>query len=377
MPETQHVIIFRPAELHEGKEAYVSYYALNPVTNKLQRKKIKLNRISNPKERKRFANHIVDELNRKLYSGWNPFTEENAPKGFNYLIDIFGVFIRSKEKELRSDSMRSYRSFVKTFSEWLNKTDRAKMYAVNFKRSDAIEYMDYIYDVKGVSGTTWNNYRTFNKTLFTWMIERQYCTDNFFLKMRPKTKSEKTRDLIPEDVRMQIRDHLEAHDPQLMMICMMVFYLLIRPKEISYLKRENFSLVNQTVYLSGSFTKNKRDRIVTIPDALMGLLRKWNWNGAVEGKYIFGTDMIPGAVPVDVRRMDKRWNRMKKAMNLPVRMKLYSLRDSGIVQMLNDGISPEEVMKQADHSSLAITTIYAKFANPKGSAQIREKGSGF
>jgi integrase len=58
-------------------------------------------------------------------------------------------------------------------------------------------------------------------------------------------------------------------------------------------------------------------------------------------------------------------------------MKLYSLRDSGIIQMLQDGISPEEVMKQADHSSLEITTIYVKHANPSGSEQIKKKGSKF
>lgn len=58
-------------------------------------------------------------------------------------------------------------------------------------------------------------------------------------------------------------------------------------------------------------------------------------------------------------------------------MKLYSLRDSGIVQLLQDGVSPEEVMKQAGHSSLEITTVYVKYANPGASEQIKNKASVF
>jgi hypothetical protein len=34
-----------PAKITEGKEWYVSFYAFNPVKGRLERKKIKLNRI--------------------------------------------------------------------------------------------------------------------------------------------------------------------------------------------------------------------------------------------------------------------------------------------------------------------------------------------
>jgi integrase len=58
-------------------------------------------------------------------------------------------------------------------------------------------------------------------------------------------------------------------------------------------------------------------------------------------------------------------------------IKFYSLRDSGIIQMLEQGISAEYVRQQADHSSLDMTTIYSKHARPEGIEQIKHKIKGF
>ncbi|MCP4178429.1 MAG: hypothetical protein GY756_11740 [bacterium] len=56
---------------------------------------------------------------------------------------------------------------------------------------------------------------------------------------------------------------------------------------------------------------------------------------------------------------------------------MYSLRDTGIIQMLNDGISIEEVAKQADHHSLEITSKYALHANKEASEKIKNRSSKF
>jgi integrase/recombinase XerD len=49
----------------------------------------------------------------------------------------------------------------------------------------------------------------------------------------------------------------------------------------------------------------------------------------------------------------------------------YSLKDTGIVQMLIDGVPAIEVRNQAGHSSLEQTNQYAKYAYPKGSDFIK------
>lgn len=377
MPNFQSLLTFKPAQLSSGKEWFVYYYVTNPVTEKLVRKKVKINSIKGITARKKFANQLINEINQKLYSGWNPFLEETAPRGLKDIHLVLDIFLKSKKRELRSDSVRSYQSFVDNLKEWLISRGFKTMYTAKFNRVHAVDYMDYLYNEKEVSNVTWNNYLRFCRLLFTWMIEHQYCVENHFQSIKKKRIGEKQRIVVPEDTRLKIRNHLEYADFDFLIVCLLVFHALIRPKEISNLKPSSFNLQNQTILVEGSYSKNKKDRLITIPDSLAHDLKRWNFGGAAENEYIFGKGWKPGKHKNDSRNFSKKWDKLRKLIGMPVEMKLYSLRDSGIIQMLNDGISPEEVMKQADHSSLEITTKYAKHANPEGSAQIKERGTSF
>jgi len=377
MSKNNELLNFRPAQLHQGKEWFISYYVLNPATEKLDRKKIKLNRIKTVAERKKYATQIIQELNKKLYGGWNPYLEESAPRGFTKLKDVIDIFFRSKERELRADSIRSYRSMTDIFKKWLDATKRENMFSAKFDKLDALEFMDYVFNEKKVSNKTWNNYKIFMSNVFNWMIEHKYAAVNYFSEIKKKQNASKNRIVIDAETRERIQNHLQDHDYPFLVVCMLVFHALIRPKEIANLKPEHFDLDNQTIFISGEFSKNHNDRIATIPDSLLPFLLVWDFNRASNGQYIFGTNYIPGNKPIDARRFSKKWDYLREDLSLEKEMKLYSLRDSGIIQMLNDGISPEEVMRQADHSSLEMTTVYTKHANPKGSDQIKSRLSRF
>ncbi len=49
---------------------------------------------------------------------------------------------------------------------------------------------------------------------------------------------------------------------------------------------------------------------------------------------------------------------MRNATGLPKEMQLYSLRDTGLTDLLHAGIDQLTVQHHADHSSLAIQNIY-------------------
>jgi len=63
---------------------------------------------------------------------------------------------------------------------------------------------------------------------------------------------------------------------------------------------------------------------------------------------------------------------MRNVIKIPKEMQFYSLRDSGITQMIKNNISLEQIRDQADHSSLEITNIYTKHANGKASEDIKK-----
>lgn len=377
MSKSKVSLTFKPATLHEGKDWVVQYYIQDPVSEKLVRKKIRLNSIKSIPERRKYGKELVRELNERLYAGWNPFLEASAPNGFTKINVCIETFLKAKTKELRPDSMRSYRSFSDRFLNWLEKAGKKEIFVVNFESHHANAFLNELYRDESISNKTWNNYLTFFRSLWNWMVEQEYAVKNQFAGFTKKQAEKKERIVIPARERERIREYLEQKDPNLLIASLLVFHSLLRPKEISMLKPDYFMLKKQVIRIPAGVAKNRTERMATIPDALMPYLVEWNFNHAKAGDFIWSQNFVPGSTPVNSRKWAAKWDRMRNALKLPKQMVLYSLRDSGIIQLLQDGVSPRDVMLHADHSSLEITSQYVKQAFPEGMASIKGKASSF
>ena len=85
---------YREAALYEGtKEWFVYYYAHDPASKELKRKKIKLNHIKNIRDRRAAANRIIKTINKKLSTGWSPFVTVGAEKCYAFVfVSLFEGF---------------------------------------------------------------------------------------------------------------------------------------------------------------------------------------------------------------------------------------------------------------------------------------------
>ncbi len=374
-------IDYLPAELKPCKSRwYVQYYVKNPATGKLQRKTIKVNRIKSLTERRKYAKKLVHEINKKLETGWNPFFEQEAPKSYTKLVDALQYYLRHKQKELKSkDSIRTYKSHVEILTNFVvNIKKNPDLLVISFDAFYVREYMDYLYTERNISGKTYNNYKGIAVGIWNWMIEHLYCKVNPFLTVKKMQEEKKKRQIIDPETRIKIKDYLiRENKKEYLAMVMLCFHGLIRPKEICLLKPENIRFKERIVFLTKDMTKDKDDRIVSISNELMKYLIDLRIDKIPKDHYIFSSGFKPGKKLIDSRPVGKEWDRMRKALKFPNEYQFYSLKDSGIVQMLMDGISPIEVRNQAGHSSLEQTNEYAKYANPTGSEQIKTKASDF
>ena len=85
--------------------------------------------------------------------------------------------------------------------------------------------------------------------------------------------------------------------------------------------------------------------------------------------FLFSDGFKPGESPRSEKQFRDYWIRyVRKGLQLPAKYKYYSLKDTGITNMLRNGVDPITVRDQARHSSLAITNTYTpldiKAANP-------------
>ena len=102
---------FLPAMLKGYKSGWViEYYAENPLTKKMERKKFKINRLVSrykcKKDARNHANKMTMALNIRLSTGWNPFFTDDDARLYTSVSVVCEKYLQEKRKELREEAMR-------------------------------------------------------------------------------------------------------------------------------------------------------------------------------------------------------------------------------------------------------------------------------
>lgn len=359
-------IEYTPPKLTQGKIWYITYYVQDPKTMRLKRMRIKVNRGDTLRERKAMAKAIMGRLSEKLAMGWNPLVEKFAPKAYKKLFEAFDAFLDAKRRELEANSLRSYMSFIKTIREWLQVHGcDENTYACGFTGSMAIDFMESIESNPKISPRTYNNYLIFCRVLFDWMVEREYVSENPFTSIRrkPKKLTKKKRRILSDAELSRLWEYLESENQEYLVICMLCYCCLMRPKEISMLKCSDIRLDSQTVLVRGEIAKNDNTSSRTIPDVMMQYVHRLDLSNPK--LFLFGNhshfDFSPGKTAVPERKIATFWNRcVREECGFPMEVMFYSLKDTGITNMAAAGVPVSFIQQQADHSSLAMTSIYCQ-----------------
>ncbi len=371
MPQKR-ILPYIPAQLYENKSnTYVGYWVQDPVTGKMRRIRIKLNRIKNRQERRQYARMLIMEINSKLAKGWNPFLEQEAPKSFTKLTDAIELFLASKEKELRKRSVLSYKSQANVFVKWL-KQQQKEYYVATFTDSDAIEFMNWYWNT-GIKGKTYNTMKTFLVTVWEWFLENRYAKRNIFKGIKKKREQKKQRQIIPIEVIKEIKVYLKKNDPEFYAIFLLTYHGLLRPNEIVQLKPKYFDIKGKLLRLPPQVSKNNKTRIVSLSKELSKALIRIGIEQLPKDIYLFSTKFKPGYKPIYRNRISEYWAKLREQFNLPKEYQFYSLKDTGIVNMIRAGISLEAVRDQAGHSSLEMTNRYVQIARQEADKQIIDK----
>ncbi len=358
---------------------YIEYYAIDGTTNELRRQIVKINRLKKRyrtvPEFKAQALMLVQELNTKLAGGWSPFLESSNSRFYTPLLLLLDEYLADKEKELRKASLLNYKSFCKVFGNWI-KENAPTVRSGNFSRVYAVQYLDDFYKKKIVA-RTYNNQLKQCRAFFSWLVEKCYAKENPFANFKTKRTDQKRRILIPENTRKEIREWCLANNPNYLIVLQLVFNSLIRPKEISELRIKDLNLQEKYILVRPEVAKTHNARYASLSDELVALFSAPEFAKAKLNDYILGNGYVPSSVPISKARFRKDWDKMRKALNLPDEMQLYSLRDTGINTLLKNGVDTLTVMQHADHHDLSITTRYANHADPNLIKHINENAPTF
>ena len=126
------------------------------------------------------------------------------------------------------------------------------------------------------------------------------------------------------------------------------------------LRIEYFNLKAGTITIPAECSKNKKKQTVTLPKkVLMYALELGIFSEPIQ-YFIFSDGLRPGKNEINPKIFRDHWAKLRKPLGMRSEWKFYSLKDTGITEMLkSQKVSTIEVRDQARHSSLSITDIYA------------------
>lgn len=349
---------FRPAEIKVSpKNTVIVYYAKNPNTGLLERQRVKLNHIKGKSERMKYGRLLVQQINQQLYEGWNPIIEK---AGFSKVVSVaeaVRLYKKSYANDVRPDSLRSYDSQTKAFLEFCTLYNISEKPVCQFGRPEAQRYMLSVED-RGVSPRTYNNYIRFMGQFFNFCVDKGLAKENPFGNIKLKRADEKMRTVIPPEVRAKIMNYIvESGMEGFRLLCLITYNCLIRPKELLMLKVGHVSMKDDLIIIPSDIAKNHRERHISMPMEVAIPMADYIKN-ARSDLQLFSSGYRPGKKVLSTRDTGRTWANIREALGLPKCYQYYSLKDSGITEMLEAGVPDKMVQELADHRSLEMTQKY-------------------
>ena len=355
---------------------YVEYYAYNPLTEKLHRKRIKLNNVES-KQRKSYALALIQRLTTKLASGWNPFVEQLRSSDMMLVSAAFDEFKAYNERMFAEETFRkqtyqSYKSYVVKLEEYCMTINKIT-YLYQFDTRYCNSLLDYLFLDLKYSPRTRNNYLTFLNIFFSYFIERGTLKENpaRTIKKIPARMLHKQREVIPPDVLKDIAEYLGENDKMFLLACYLLYYCFIRPQELCRLQFRNLQLSNHIIYINGEQAKNRKDEYITLNSKVEAYIRSLGLDKFPSDWYIFSRRLKPGMYEISPSRFGERWAKLQTTLGFSDKYQFYSLKDSGITELADSNVTNISIRDQARHSSLAITDVYTRHSSAKANDELR------
>ncbi|EFM01784.1 tyrosine-type recombinase/integrase [Hoylesella marshii] len=360
------IVGWKPPRFHQASECYVSLSAFDPTIGKFHTKKFMLGHIKGKRNQRQYGEALIKRLTEKLMQGWNPWVEVTQPleyTSFDEACDRYREYLLKllKEHNMREETAVSYISRLRVLRRWREKESVNLFYTYQFDRILTGQFLDYVFVDRNNTLQTRNNYLSWLKTFCKYLLERGYIPSDptAGYSLVQKRGVLKNRDVIPDPVLQELKNWLEANNKHYLLACYILHYLFIRPREMSYLKVGDFNIKRKTMLLHGDHTKNHRDALLTVPDHVMKLMIALDVFKCPSDYYLFSEDFAPGAERRSEKSFRDYWHHhVRKHLKLTTRYKFYSLKDTGITNMLRANTDILTVRDQARHSSILITDIY-------------------
>lgn len=353
------VLKFTFPKLHTGSKWYVDFYAYDPATDTMCRKKFHLDNIEKITERRKRANEMIESLTKLLRSGWSPWINAETNRSYTLLEDALQKYEAYVERMPKYKTRKSYTSRLNIFRKYNASRLLPIRYVYQYDMAFVSDFLDYIFLDRETNARTRNNYRQWCASLATFFIEKQYLTTNPVEKIKTIAETGKKRQPLTAQMLHELEKHLRDSHPYFYLACMMEYYTFIRPEELTHVKLADINVKEQSVFISGEVSKNKHDGKVGLNAKIIMFMIDLGVFKYPNDYYLFGPKVSrPSAKRSDSEMFRRKWNTLvRKGLGWADCYQFYSLKDSGLRDLANaEGIVIAR--DQARHTDVATTNKY-------------------
>ena len=347
---------------------YISFYAYDPSQSKLRRKRIRISpKFKKVSDRRQYANDLLERITLELRQGWNPWINFSSPEQYATWQDVcteYRSYIGKCKAEalMREKTWKGYTSFLDSFNAWNDSQHRPIFYAFQFDQKLLTRFVDWLWLDKGLSVRTRDNYVMWLHTFCKFLTGRSFVESDPSASLQcigGKIKSNKNRTVIAAEGMARLKDWCLEHNKYFLLACYILYYCFIRPNEMSYIQLKHISIKRGTIFIPDYSSKNGKDGTVTLPDVVVKLMIDLEIFTHPDTDYLFSHQLRPGPERHSPKQFTDYWSHyVRKALNFPDKWKFYSLKDTGITDLIRDNADLLSVRNQARHHSLLMTDIY-------------------
>lgn len=358
------IVDYTLPKLHTGKNWYVDFTCFDPADGKMRRKKYMLDSIAKISDRKKRAAEIISNATSRLRSGWNPWIEASTERQYAKFSEVTSLYVRYIEKLTSNNTLKKktaydYQSRMNMLLEYNSTRSNPITYIYQFDQCYISDFLDYILLDRDSTARTRNNYRTWLSAFCTWLQEKKYIDHNPTERIKALVEGEKRRSALTAPDLTRLKEYLGETNRHFLLACMMEYYTFIRPDELSNVRLSDINIKEQKVFISSTISKNRRDGMVGLNDAVIKIMIELEVFENPSHFYLFGKQFKPNVTKADSRIFREYFNKVRAFLKWPNSYQFYSLKDTGIRDLANsEGIVVAR--DQARHSDVATTNRYLK-----------------
>ena len=381
------------------KQWFVYYSVRDPKTGKMHRFRhydgfAGLNEL----QRYQHAQAVIEDYTTKLKTGWTPFTDDqtviyDSHLDYKTVADMYGKrragnrtlrvilsrYLEFKKSGLSRASIDTYTSQLRIFTFWTEKNGLQENDVSAYSNVIILGFFDYLINEKKLCKKTIRKYTELLTSFFNFCITKRYIKKNpvFGIPKCSRINDQAPRPIMRADVEDFKKEIIK--DPELYLAIQLEYYCALRPgHEIREMRLKEIDLVSGIIHVDASRAKNRTARIVTIPRQFLLILRQVfeNWiNAGVRMDrefYVLGRKGIPGPVPLSKNHLGRKFNAIRKKLNMPTEYKLYSWKHTAAVELDQNKIPMLDTSRHFGHGSISMTNKYMENKKPYLSKPIRD-----